>query len=186
MKRIEVKQKESEIIEFSGIKKFLDMPVKHYSSGMQTRLAFAVASHLTAEILIVDEVLAVGDAEFQKKCLGKMEDISKEGRTIVLVSHNLASISGLCKRSVLLDKGQIKKIGPTDEVISCYLKLSGKNLKQSGEIDWQSASGNKEMVIKRCWMDNKPSTGGPVTFNLAFYKKSSVTDPVSIAIGIDN
>src|SRR5258706_953802 len=105
MKRKEIEGKFGEIVDFSGVEKFLDTPLKHYSSGMQLRLAFAVAAFLEPEILIIDEVLAVGDAEFQKKCLGKMEDVSKNGRTILFVSHNLSALQRLCKTSVILTQG---------------------------------------------------------------------------------
>ena len=110
------------IVDFAGVEKFLDTPVKRYSSGMYVRLAFAVAAHLEPEILIVDEVLAVGDAEFQKKCLGKMQDVSRAGRTILFVSHNTAAIIGLCQKCILLEQGQIKLQGMTEEVISHYLR----------------------------------------------------------------
>jgi len=106
MKRKEIKAKMDEIVEFSGVEKFLYTPVKHYSSGMYVRLAFAVAAHLEPEILIIDEVLAVGDAEFQKKCLGKMEEVASEGRTVIFVSHNMQAISGLCNRIVVIQDGQ--------------------------------------------------------------------------------
>lgn len=105
MSRAEVKRKFDEIVDFSGVEKFLDTPVKRYSSGMYVRLAFAVAAHLEPEILVVDEVLAVGDAEFQKKCLGKMEEVSNEGRTILFVSHNMVAISNLCNKAILLKSG---------------------------------------------------------------------------------
>lgn len=107
MSRAEVKRKFDEIVDFSGVEKFLDTPVKRYSSGMYVRLAFAVAAHLEPEILVVDEVLAVGDAEFQKKCLGKMEEVSNEGRTILFVSHNMVAISNLCNKAMLLKSGAI-------------------------------------------------------------------------------
>lgn len=120
MKRKEIAAKFDEIVDFSGVEKFLDTPLKHYSSGMQLRLAFAVAAFLEPEILIIDEVLAVGDAEFQKKCLGKMEDVSKSGRTILFVSHQLGLVNQLCKYSILLDKGKVVLRGNTEEVISSY------------------------------------------------------------------
>src|SRR5207237_2575163 len=109
-----------EIIAFAGVEKFLDTPVKRYSSGMQVRLAFAVAAHLEPEILLVDEVLAVGDAEFQEKCLGKMRDVTREGRTVVFVSHNLAAVRSLCTRALLLDHGRLAFDGDTDEAIEQY------------------------------------------------------------------
>src|SRR5690606_18299216 len=96
-----------EIVAFSGVEKFIDTPVKHYSSGMYLRLAFAVAAHLEPDILLVDEVLAVGDAEFQKKCLGKMSDVAGEGRTVLFVSHNMAAVEHLCSRAVLLEEGRV-------------------------------------------------------------------------------
>lgn len=120
MSRAEIKAKFNDIVEFADIDKFLDTTVKHFSSGMYMRLAFAVAAHLEPEILIVDEVLAVGDTAFQKKCLGKMEDVSKEGRTILFVSHNMDAIKRLCERAILLEKGQIKMIGKTKDVIDEY------------------------------------------------------------------
>jgi len=120
MHKGEVTQKFDEIVRFAGVEKFIDTPLKHYSTGMQTRLAFAVAAHLEPEILLVDEVLAVGDLEFQKKCLGKMEEVSKGGRTIVLVSHQMNQIRRLCNKVVWLDNGQVRKVGPTVEVASAY------------------------------------------------------------------
>ena len=121
MKRKEIESKFDEIVEFSGVEKFLDTPLKHYSSGMQLRLAFSVAAFLEPEILIIDEVLAVGDAEFQKKCLGKMEDVSKSGRTILFVSHDLAAVEKLCPRTILLRNGAIELIAETGIVINHYL-----------------------------------------------------------------
>lgn len=120
MKKAEIKVKFDEIIDFSGVEKFLDTPLKNYSSGMQLRLAFAVAAHLEPEILIIDEVLAVGDAEFQKKCIGKMGDVSKSGRTILFVSHNLATLKAISNRGILLDKGLKLLSGTMDEVIHTY------------------------------------------------------------------
>lgn len=120
MKRKEIENKFEEIVDFSGTEKFLDTPLKHYSSGMQLRLAFSVAAFLEPEILIIDEVLAVGDAEFQKKCLGKMEDVSKSGRTILFVSHNLAAVENLCSNAILLDQGKIVAHGQVDEVVRKY------------------------------------------------------------------
>lgn len=125
MRRHEIKRKFDEIVDFSGVAAYIDTPVKRYSSGMYVRLAFAVAAYLESEILIVDEVLAVGDAEFQKKCLGKMNDVTKrEGRTVLFVSHNMTTINNLCQSSILLDKGQIYKQGPTEEVVPFYLSTS--------------------------------------------------------------
>src|SRR6266700_2499504 len=121
MTRLEIKKKFDEIVQFAEIDKFLDTPVKRYSSGMYVRLAFAVAAHLEPEILIVDEVLAVGDAEFQKKCLGKMHDVSKGGRTVIFVSHNMAAIENLCESAILLSQGRLVRRGPVSDVIHHYL-----------------------------------------------------------------
>ena len=120
MRRGEVRRKFDEIVAFSGVEAFIDTPVKRYSSGMYVRLAFAVAAHLEPEILIVDEVLAVGDASFQQKCLGKMEEVSRSGRTVLIVSHNMTVIEGLCERAILLEKGCVAKIGNTHEVVEGY------------------------------------------------------------------
>lgn len=124
MKHAEIKAKFDEIVDFSGTEKFLDTPLKHYSSGMQLRLAFAVAAHLEPEILIIDEVLAVGDAEFQKKCIGKMETVNKSGKTILFVSHNMAAVSNLCRRAILIEKGGLKKQGTVSEIIHDYQAAS--------------------------------------------------------------
>jgi homopolymeric O-antigen transport system ATP-binding protein len=122
MKRAEIKRKFDEMVAFAEIDKFIDTPVKHYSSGMYVRLAFAVAAHLDPEILLVDEVLAVGDAAFQKKCLGKMGDVAKQGRTVLFVSHNMQSIAALCEECILLSGGTIKAKGPAQRVIQGYLE----------------------------------------------------------------
>jgi lipopolysaccharide transport system ATP-binding protein len=121
MKRAEISRKFDEIVAFAGIEPFLDTPVKRYSSGMYVRLAFAVAAHLEPEILIVDEVLAVGDAAFQRKCLGKMEDVARHGRTVLLVSHNMAAVRGLCGRALWLDEGQLRSEGDPATVVAAYL-----------------------------------------------------------------
>lgn len=121
MTQAEIKRKFDEIVAFAEVEKFLDTPVKRYSSGMYVRLAFAVAAHLEPEILIVDEVLAVGDAQFQKKCLNKMKEVGKEGRTVLFVSHNMAAIQEFCDRCLLLDKGKLMADGPADALIEMYL-----------------------------------------------------------------
>jgi homopolymeric O-antigen transport system ATP-binding protein len=122
MRRAEIQRHFDAIVDFSGCEKFLDTPVKRYSSGMSVRLAFAVAAHLEPEILLVDEVLAVGDAAFQRKSLGKMNEVAKEGRTVVFVSHNLAIIQALCSRGVLLERGEVKADAPINETIDSYLR----------------------------------------------------------------
>ncbi len=121
MKRAEIQRKFDEIVEFSGVGRFLDTPVKRYSTGMGVRLAFSVAAHLETEIILVDEVLSVGDVEFQRKCLGKMEDVTSEGRTVLFVSHNLTAVRRLCTRAVLLKAGQVEEDGPTEAVLATYL-----------------------------------------------------------------
>lgn len=125
MRRAEITRRFDEIVDFSGVERFLDTPVKRYSSGMQVRLAFAVAAHLEPEILLVDEVLAVGDAEFQEKCLGKMRDVTQAGRTVVFVSHNLAAVRTLCSRALLLDQGRLVFDGRADEAVDRYLQQAG-------------------------------------------------------------
>src|SRR2546429_6060017 len=120
MSKAEIERKFDEIVAFAELEKFIDTPVKHYSSGMYVRLAFAVAAHLEPEILLVDEVLAVGDINFQKKCLGKMGDVARRGRTVVLVSHNMAAINALCSRCIILDKGGVEFDGSTSEATARY------------------------------------------------------------------
>ena len=127
MRRAEITRKFDEIVDFAGVERYIDTPVKRYSSGMYVRLAFAVAAHLESEILIVDEVLAVGDAEFQKKCLGKMGDVSKgEGRTVLFVSHNMGAVKSLCNSGILLANGELQFSGSIDNVVEKYRKLGGE------------------------------------------------------------
>jgi len=136
MRKAEIERKFDEIVAFAEVEKFLDTPVKHYSSGMQVRLAFAVAAHLQPEILIVDEVLAVGDAEFQRKCLGKMRDVSRSGgRTVLFVSHNMNAIQRLCSRCILLEGGRLRLAGSTEEVIAHYLTHAAKTCSPEASID---------------------------------------------------
>jgi len=138
MKRAEIKNKFDEIVNFAEISKFLDTPVKFYSSGMYMRLAFAVAAHLEPEILLVDEVLAVGDAEFQKKCLGKMGEVAKQGRTVLFVSHNMGTVRSLCEQAILLSRGKIAEIGETHKVVQSYLSSWQTKKSNRGEISWNS------------------------------------------------
>lgn len=154
MNRQEIKRKFDEIVAFAELEKFLDTPVKRYSGGMYVRLAFAVAAHLEPEILIVDEVLAVGDAAFQKKCLGKMEDVAEQGRTILFVSHNLASISNLCTRTIIMEEGQLIASGQTQKMIDEYLARleSSASNESTGcfELTERTNSyGNKSIIIRR-------------------------------------
>lgn len=133
MRREEIDRKFDEIVEFSEVGKFIDTPVKHFSSGMYLRLAFAVAAHLEPEILLVDEVLAVGDAEFQRKCLGKMNDVAQAGRTVLFVSHNMSAILRLTQETIVLDQGKIVMRGPTSEAVDHYLNMG---LTKQGARDW--------------------------------------------------
>ena len=121
MKRMEIDRKFDEIVAFAEVEKFINTPVKHYSSGMRVRLAFAVAAHLDPEILLIDEVLAVGDTRFQKKCLNKMQDVGQQGRTVIFVSHSMSTITRLCERTILLDDGRLVEDGPSHQVVSAYL-----------------------------------------------------------------
>jgi lipopolysaccharide transport system ATP-binding protein len=139
MTKKEIRKKFEEIVDFAGVERYVDTPVKRYSSGMYVRLAFAVAAHLEPEILIVDEVLAVGDAEFQKKCLGKLKDVSvNEGRTVLFVSHNMLAIKSLCSRGVWLDKGGIQKMGDIEDVIDTYLSKNNQFLASFVNIERES------------------------------------------------
>jgi lipopolysaccharide transport system ATP-binding protein len=136
MRKQEIDRKFDEIVDFAEMDRFIDTPVKHYSTGMQLRLAFAVAAHLEPEILLVDEVLAVGDARFQKKCLSKMEDVGQHGRTVLFVSHNMPAVTRLCKRCLLLQNGRLVKDGPSHEVVSAYLHADTGT---TAEREWADA-----------------------------------------------
>ncbi len=159
MTKREIDSKFDEIVDFSGIERFIDTPVKRYSSGMSVRLAFAVAAHLEPEILLVDEVLAVGDAAFQKKCLGKMGNVAREGRTILFVSHNMAAVSQLCSDVIWLDRGRIRQVGPSAEVVSAYLTEG-----TSGHAVWvnNQPAGEEAEVHLRAARICDPE-GNPVT-----------------------
>jgi lipopolysaccharide transport system ATP-binding protein len=143
MKRAEIDRKFDEIVAFSEVEKFIDTPVKHYSSGMYLRLAFAVAAHLEPEILLVDEVLAVGDARFQKKCLDKMEDVGQQGRTVLFVSHNMPAITRLCGRAILLDGGGVVEDGPSQQVVGVYLTSDTSTMSLREWPDPQKAPGGE-------------------------------------------
>jgi lipopolysaccharide transport system ATP-binding protein len=154
MSKIEIRQKFDEIIAFAEVEQFLDTPVKRYSSGMYVRLAFSVAAHLEPEILVVDEVLAVGDTKFQRKCLGKMESAGKEGRTILFVSHQMAAIERLCENILLLEKGQIKYQGKTREGINKYL-TNLEDSCQSINISKIKRSGTGQVILSKFSIENK-------------------------------
>lgn len=154
MGRAEVARKLDEIIDFAGVERFLNTPVKRYSSGMYVRLAFAVAAHLEPEILIVDEVLAVGDAEFQNKCLGKMEEVSRSmGRTVLLVSHNMAAIRTLCSKAALLEHGGLTAFGAVDKVVAQYAGIHDQDIRVSITPDMH-VKGGKDIEFQACTLRN--------------------------------
>jgi lipopolysaccharide transport system ATP-binding protein len=163
MGKTEITRKFDEIVAFAEIEKFIDTPVKHYSSGMYVRLAFAVAAHLEPEILLVDEVLAVGDASFQKKCLGKMDDVSKSGRTIVFVSHNMTAMRRLASRAIWLDGGQIADRGPAANVIDHYLQKNTESNLESVWDDERSAPGDDRVRLHSVRVIPQGSVDGLIT-----------------------
>jgi lipopolysaccharide transport system ATP-binding protein len=148
MHKAEIDRKFDEIVAFAEIEKFLDTPVKHYSSGMYMRLAFAVAAHLEPEILIVDEVLAVGDAAFQKKCLNKMQDVGRAGRTVIFVSHSMPAIARLCPKTVLLDAGRVVRFGATHDVVSHYLRSDSGSCAARQWVDAPRQPGNEIVTLR--------------------------------------
>jgi lipopolysaccharide transport system ATP-binding protein len=155
----EIRRKFDEIVAFAEVEKFLDTPVKRYSSGMYTRLAFAVAAHLEPEILVVDEVLAVGDAAFQKRCLGKIGDVARHGRTVLFVSHNMAAVTQLCTRAIWLDQGRVKEIGPTDRVARNYLAAGSVNYSERRWTLLKDAPGDDRvrLLAARVVQDGVPA-----------------------------
>ncbi|MEQ8520311.1 MAG: ABC transporter ATP-binding protein [Cytophagales bacterium] len=179
MTRAEIKSKFDEIIDFSGVEKFIETPVKHYSSGMKVRLAFSVAAHLEPEILIVDEVLAVGDADFQKKCLGKMDEVSKEGgRTVFFVSHNLAAVSSLCNRGMLLEKGRLIEDAEVNDVIRTYVSRNRSNTEKDKLINLDHRKGEGHFIVEQIKILNKDKeyaqivkTGEEVIFEVFLNRK---------------
>jgi lipopolysaccharide transport system ATP-binding protein len=154
MTKAEIKSKLDEIIDFSGVERYIDTPVKRYSSGMYVRLAFAVAAHLEPEILILDEVLAVGDAEFQKKCLGKMGDVARGGRTILFVSHNMAAIRQLCNNCILLTSGGIEAIGLADEICNLYLNKTNL-IEEKSELIFEENSSKEFQLLSLKLLNDK-------------------------------
>lgn len=190
MRKKEIQHKLDEIIDFSGVERYIDTPVKRYSSGMYVRLAFAVAAHLESEILVVDEVLAVGDAEFQKKCLGKMGDVSRgEGRTVLFVSHNMASVQSLCKKSILLSNGRIAYAGNVDAGVSKYYEqiksndrvIDIKSVKRRGNgyaritnISIEDTNGNTKQYF---------DINEPIRFRVEFILNELINE-VNILVGL--
>lgn len=173
MKKTEIKRKFDDIVDFAEIEKFLDTPVKRYSSGMYVRLAFSVAAHLDTEILLVDEVLAVGDAVFQKKCLGKMDDVATAGRTIIFVSHNMSAVQRLCNRGIMLNEGRIILDGPIDNVIEKYINL---NLGHDAEHIWPNITEAPGDDVVRLRAIRTKKHSGEIT---SFF---DVREPVAIEI----
>lgn len=177
MRKVEIENLFDEIVDFAEVEKFIDTPVKHYSSGMYVRLAFAVAAHLEPEILVVDEVLAVGDAAFQKKCLGKMSDVAKHGRTVLFVSHNMVAVRSLCKRAIRLQEGRLAEDGRAVEVVSHYL---GSGRISQAEVVWENlmrAPGNEVFRIQSVRLRN---ANGKITSGL------SSDEPFDIEIEYQN
>ncbi|HEV7891445.1 MAG TPA: ABC transporter ATP-binding protein [Pyrinomonadaceae bacterium] len=192
MKRAELARKFDEIVAFAEIEKFIDTPVKRYSSGMYVRLAFAVAAHLEPEILIVDEVLAVGDTQFQKKCIGKMGSVAKEGRTVLFVSHNLGAMRSLCGRALLLDGGTLQATGETEEVIHNYLaKLEDQLGYDLGQRVDRAGTGELKCVRVACLDSSKNEVpflypGRNCYLRLDFEAERTGLGNVKVAIGIDD
>jgi ABC-type polysaccharide/polyol phosphate transport system ATPase subunit len=191
MRKAEIDRKFDEIVAFADIGPFLDTPVKRYSSGMQVRLAFAVAAHLEPEVLIVDEVLAVGDTEFQKKCLGRMQDVARgDGRTVLFVSHNMDAVQRLCGRAVLLERGRSVSSGPTAAIVAQYLARNEAPTSAGAWIDLssvqRSGSGVARVLQARYWSEGGPGGGqpypdGPLTVALTVETTAACTLP-SLAV----
>lgn len=154
MKRHEIERKFDEIVDFSEVGKYIDTPLKRYSTGMQVRLAFSVAAHLEQEIFLVDEVLAVGDVEFQKKCLGKMESVTKKGRTVLFISHNMGMISSLCEKVIVLDKGHVEFMGSSQQAISMYLARFSSDIGAKKEWSFKEAPGGDVAKLKAIRITN--------------------------------
>ncbi|UJF28764.1 ABC transporter ATP-binding protein [Kaistella sp. 97-N-M2] len=192
MRRQEIKRKFDEIVDFAGVERYIDTPVKRYSSGMYVRLAFAVAAHLESEILIVDEVLAVGDAEFQKKCLGKMGDVSKgEGRTVLFVSHNMASVENLCEKGILLQNGYIANQGEIGLITNKYLEDYQPDIKKVSEIINRNGTGKvkfQNVTIKGIDTEaSRVESLSGMEVNLKFNKDINFSkDNYRIDVGINN
>lgn len=180
MKKREINKNFDGIVEFSEVGKFIDTPVKRYSSGMYVRLAFAIAAHLNPDVLIIDEVLAVGDVAFQKKCLGKMSETAQSGRTVIFVSHNMHTIQSLCTRTILLDEGKIIKDGNTHEVVSSYLKPLQEHIIE-GESDLRNWPGSRKSPgkIRATYLRTLDKNGKTCsTFN--------IYDPITFELKIEN
>jgi lipopolysaccharide transport system ATP-binding protein len=193
MHKAEIKRKLDEIIDFAGVEKYIDTPVKRYSSGMYVRLAFGVAAHLEPDIMIVDEVLAVGDAEFQKKAIGKMKDVSaNSGRTVLFVSHNMTSIQNLCENAMLLTNGTVKEIGETGNIISKYFSINKKKGVTLSEVKERTGNGQLTFTNGRIKISNSDLYSVVDTFSDVIIELEFVTQKISeikeirIDVGINN
>jgi lipopolysaccharide transport system ATP-binding protein len=195
MRKAEIRKNFDEIVDFSEVERFLDTPVKRYSSGMYVRLAFAVAAHLEQEILIVDEVLAVGDAQFQKKCLWKMQDVSTKGRTILFVSHSMAAIGNLCSTAICLDRGSVCSMGTTEDVISDYLKLGAEaalvNLKDRNDRTGSGLIRFLSFQLRDCYSKkilNSVSSGGSCILEIEYEINAAHDESIdfNVSVGIDD
>ncbi len=192
MRRAEIRRKFDEIVAFSEVEKFLDTPVKRYSSGMYVRLAFGVAAHLEPEILLVDEVLAVGDATFQKKCLGKMGDVVQQGRTIMFVSHNMAAVKSLCQRAVLFDGGRVVRDGAVDDVVDAYLATGRVSADDGFVPNDVPRSGTGEARLRRVLIRDQSIAsvsqvylGDTFTVDMEFEVTTAVRDAV-VGVGLSS
>jgi lipopolysaccharide transport system ATP-binding protein len=188
MKHREVERKFDEIVAFSGVEDFLDTPVKRYSSGMRVRLGFAVAAHLDPDILVVDEVLAVGDAEFQRKCLGRMNAVASQGRTVLYVSHQMDSIIGLCRRAIWLEKGQIRLDGSTDHVVKEYLGSASATGTVSNLKDAELRDGDGKIRFESLEISGDgtgaPTCGGKVLFKIRWRASEILRGVVVVRVAI--
>ncbi len=192
MSKAEIERKFDEIVAFAEVEKFIDTPVKHYSSGMQVRLAFAVAAHLEPEIMMVDEVLAVGDVRFQKKCMDQMRGVSQSGRTIIFVSHNMGAVSRLCSRAILLDEGRVVMDGPADTVIGAYLAGDDGAASSREWPDIKSAPGNDLVRLRAIRVEDADGRAAanidirrPVAVEIE-YDVLKPGEPFTVAIGLRN
>ena len=192
MTKTEIQTKLDEIVSFSGIAKYIDTPVKRYSSGMKVRLGFAVAAHLEPDILIVDEVLAVGDVEFQRKCIGKMQDVANQGRTVLFVSHNMSAIQSLCPTSIILDKGKVVASGPSEAMVRRYITLNTEDYVKNPEEYFKNiahrGSGHAYFKNIQIFNENGDNIGftavenSKVIFEITAGVKSSISDGLQFCL----
>lgn len=185
--RKEINVQYDAIVDFSGVEKFLETPLKHYSSGMQLRLAFAVAAHLEPEILVIDEVLAVGDSAFQQKCIDKMTEVSQSGRTILFVSHNLTAVQNLCRKAILLENGELKHMGGVDEIIQRYNSTNTQNSKHIDLRQIETRRGIQELKFKSLLLsDNHINVGDRLKFNFELEQNNQMHRDIDFGLAIQN